>query len=228
MGYPFIENHSTNSNSLKQLERIRENTDSSELFAKAEENVDILTTDDLRIKSIGEAFANDTSRRILIKIFEGVNTAGEIATKLDISLPLSVYHLKRLEQSGLIKVGDITVSSKQQKINHYVPMKLAFILIPSSGAIENKEYKRAIGKALDRLGNRFLIPITFALSSLAAYAAARIDFSPGIDFTRGALPINNDPITLLISNLDLIIALCVGGIASYLAYRIKQRLQVSQ
>ncbi|HXG06456.1 MAG TPA: hypothetical protein VNI77_03925 [Nitrososphaera sp.] len=44
------------------MERTKENTDSSESFAKAEENIDILTTDDSRIKLIGEAFANDTSR----------------------------------------------------------------------------------------------------------------------------------------------------------------------
>ncbi|MEW6604686.1 MAG: winged helix-turn-helix domain-containing protein, partial [Thermoproteota archaeon] len=107
------------------MERIKEDGDSSESFAKAEDNVDILTTDDSRIKLIGEAFANDTSRKILIQIFQGVNAAGEIASKLDISLPLTIYHLKRLEQSGLIKVGDVSVSSKQQKINRYVPMKLA-------------------------------------------------------------------------------------------------------
>ncbi|HXG06483.1 MAG TPA: winged helix-turn-helix domain-containing protein [Nitrososphaera sp.] len=207
------------------MEKINENADSSELLARAEESIDILTSDDARIKLIGEVFANDTSRKILIKIFEGVNTAGEIASKLEIDLPLAVYHLKRLEQSGLIKVGEVTVSSKRHKVNRYVPMKLAFVLIPSSGTMENKDYKTAIGKALDSLGNRLLIPISFAISSFATYAASRTDPPQGGDFGRSVIPINNDPITLLILNLDLIIAVCVGGITAYLTYRIRKRFQ---
>jgi DNA-binding transcriptional ArsR family regulator len=189
--------------------------------AKSEEVVEILTTEDERIKSIGEIFANDTSRRILMSIFEGVNTAGDLASRLGISLPLSVYHLKRLEQAGLIKVCSVRISSKQQKVNQYVPMKLAFVLIPSATATEKAGYRSLMRKVFDKLENKFLLPISFALSSLAAYLVQNIDLSKGLNYGRTPVIIGYDPLAWIMSNIELILAVSVGGIATYTIYRIK-------
>jgi hypothetical protein len=56
--------------------------------------VEIISTDDDKIKSIGELLSSDSSRNILKLLFDQVLTANQIAQKTEISLPLVIYGKK--------------------------------------------------------------------------------------------------------------------------------------
>lgn len=182
-----------------------------------DKSVEILTNEDGKIKEIGEILANDVSRKVLMKIYEGKKTASEISRALEISLPLSVYHLKKLEKCDLVKISHVGKSEKNKEMNHYVPQKLAIVLIPSSVNIRHTLYS-----IVGIISRKLLLPISFVVSSLLVYSITKLDFLPGVDFGRTVIPINSDPLTILISNVDLILALSIGGMTAWVISRFKQ------
>ena len=63
----------------------------SNLSVKAEEYIEIISTEDERIKIIGEELANDTGRAIFGKISQGMASTNDLAKALSTSLPLVRY-----------------------------------------------------------------------------------------------------------------------------------------
>ncbi|MDE2590616.1 MAG: hypothetical protein KGL95_13235 [Patescibacteria group bacterium] len=53
-----------------------------------EDSIEILTTDDERLKVIGEEISNETGRAVLSKLFEGVTSISAISSSLDVSMQL--------------------------------------------------------------------------------------------------------------------------------------------
>src|SRR5574340_463583 len=98
--------------------------DNSDFFVKAHEHIEIISTEDERIKIIGEELANDTGRAIFGKISQGVSSTNDLAKSLNISLPLVNWHINRLLGVGLIKVEKIELSSKNKQMKYYGPVKI--------------------------------------------------------------------------------------------------------
>ncbi|HXG06821.1 MAG TPA: winged helix-turn-helix domain-containing protein [Nitrososphaera sp.] len=201
-----------------------ENTNPSreENGAGREEAFEILTSDDTKIKSIGAIFANDTSRQILMKIFDGVDTTSEIAASLNLSIPLVSYHLKRLEQASLIKVGHTTYGSKQQNVNHYVPYKLAFVLIPSARVVEQDRFRDAIHRGFDFLKKKLLLPAIAGTASSALLYAMLLFSNKSPRFTADVTSEPTDFTSILLSNLELATAVSVGIACAYVVYKFKK------
>ncbi len=108
-----------------------DNTDKqSDLSVKPEEYLEVISTDDERIKIIGEELANDTGRAIFGKISQGVASSNELAKALEISLPLVNWHINRLLSVGLIKVDKVGMSQKNKQMKYYGPVKTALVIIP--------------------------------------------------------------------------------------------------
>jgi DNA-binding transcriptional ArsR family regulator len=111
--------------------------DNSDFLVKAEEHIEVISTEDQRIKIIGEELANDTGRAIFGKISQGVMSTNDIAKSLNVSLPLVNWHINRLLEVGLIKVEKIELSSKNKKMKYYGPVKTAFVIVPPTTPAEN-------------------------------------------------------------------------------------------
>ena len=121
--------------------------DNSDFLVKAQEHIEVISTEDERIKIIGEELANDTGRAIFGKISQGVSSTNELAKSLNISLPLVNWHINRLLGVGLIKVEKIELSSKNKQMKYYGPVKTAFVIVPPTNSTENnvsKSKKEAI------------------------------------------------------------------------------------
>ena len=121
--------------------------DNSDFLVKAQEHIEVISTEDERIKIIGEELANDTGRAIFGKISQGVSSTNELAKSLNISLPLVNWHINRLLAVGLIKVEKIELSSKNKQMKYYGPVKTAFVIVPPTNPTENnvsKSKKEAI------------------------------------------------------------------------------------
>jgi DNA-binding transcriptional ArsR family regulator len=111
--------------------------DNSDFLVKAEEHIEVISTEDERIKIIGEELANDTGRAIFGKISQGVASTNDLAKSLDISLPLVNWHITRLLGVGLIKIQKIELSSKNKQMKYYGPVKTAFVIVPPGNSSEN-------------------------------------------------------------------------------------------
>ncbi|MCV0409648.1 MAG: helix-turn-helix domain-containing protein [Nitrosopumilus sp.] len=94
-----------------------------------DEDIEIISTEDDRIKIIGEIFSNDSSRKILKTISKGNEmTANEIAQENEISLALAIHHLKRMQSAGMIKVSKTGISAKGQEMKYYVSTNQSFLI----------------------------------------------------------------------------------------------------
>jgi len=111
--------------------------ETDDLTVKAEEYLEIISTEDERIKIIGEELANDTGRAIFGKISQGIASPNDLAKALDISLPLINWHINRLLSVGLVKVEKIELSSKNKQMKYYGPVKTALVIIPPGNSSNN-------------------------------------------------------------------------------------------
>jgi len=108
-------------------------SEKSDLSLNAEEYIEIISTEDERIKIIGEELANDTGRAIFGQISQGISSSNDLAKKLKVSLPLVTWHINRLLSVGLIKIEKIEMSSKNKQMKYYGPVKTALVIIPPEG-----------------------------------------------------------------------------------------------
>ena len=139
-----------------------EDQKTDDLAIKAEEYLEIISTEDERIKIIGEELANDTGRAIFGKISQGIQSPNDLAKALNISLPLINWHINRLLSVGLVKVEKIELSSKNKQMKFYGPVKTALVIIPpenSSGNSISQPKKETV-----------LLKLRQYLASFAAFA----------------------------------------------------------
>ena len=139
-----------------------ENQKADDLAIKAEEYLEIISTEDERIKIIGEELANDTGRAIFGKVSQGIVSPNDLAKALNISLPLINWHINRLLSVGLVKVEKIELSSKNKQMIYYGPVKTALVIIPpenSSGNSISQPKKETV-----------LLKLRQYLASFAAFA----------------------------------------------------------
>jgi DNA-binding transcriptional ArsR family regulator len=115
----------------------RKDQETDDLTIKAEEYLEIISTEDERIKIIGEELANDTGRAIFGKISQGIASPNDLAKALNISLPLINWHINRLLSVGLVKVEKIELSSKNKQMKYYGPVKTALVIIPPENSSGN-------------------------------------------------------------------------------------------
>lgn len=107
----------------------------------SKENIEIFSTEDEKIKKLGEFLANDSSRKILQLLFSEELTANQIAQKSDISLQLVKYHINKMQELGIVKVSKVEKNSKNQDMNYYSPTKFAVVILPSKVSEKAKESK---------------------------------------------------------------------------------------
>ena len=95
------------------------------------DRVDIISTEDEKLKTIGEILSSDSSRSILRLLFNQSLSANEIAQKTEMSLPLVIHHLKKMQSAQIIKITTIGKNSKSHDMKYYTIDKLAIVILPS-------------------------------------------------------------------------------------------------
>src|SRR5207249_1508593 len=133
------------------------------------EKVEIISTDDEKIKSVGELLSSDSGRNILKLLFDQVLTANQIAQKTEISLPLVIYHLKKMQDMGIVKITNIGKNIKTQDMKFYTSSKFAIVILPSNVTEKAKTSKSLANsfKAIYRFGS-------IAVAAVATWFASRI------------------------------------------------------
>ena len=121
-----------------------ENEKDEDLSVKPEEYIEVISTEDERIKIIGEELANDTGRAIFGKISQGIASSNELAKTLGISLPLVNWHINRLLGVGLIKVEKVEMSQKNKQMKYYAPVKTALVIIPPENSSAKGSKKETV------------------------------------------------------------------------------------
>src|SRR5438445_6479809 len=95
------------------------------------ERVGIYDTDDEGIRALGEVLITDVSRTVLKLLFAETLTANEIAIKTGYSLQLVRYHLKKMQDVGLVEISKIGKNTKAHDMKYYSATKFAIVILPS-------------------------------------------------------------------------------------------------
>ncbi len=111
---------------------------------KPKDAIEIFSTDDEKIKAVGELLTNDSSRAILQLLFKEELTATQISQKTDISLQLVKYHINKMQDLKVIKVSKVEKNSKNQDMNYYTATKFAIVIVPSAVSERAKESKQLV------------------------------------------------------------------------------------
>lgn len=122
----------------------------SEQPVEITEKIEILSTEDERIKTVGELLSSDSSRAILKLLFNDQMTANQIAQKTEISLPLVIYHLKKMQDAGIVKIAQTGKNTKSHDMKYYTVDKFAIVILPS-GATEKAKSSKSLFNSFNRI-----------------------------------------------------------------------------
>ncbi len=132
------------------------------------DGVEILSTEDEKIKAIGEILSTDTSRKILTVLFNQSLTANEISQKTEISLPLVIYHLKKMQESSVVKITNVGKNTKSHDMKYYTIDKFAIVILPTQMSRPAKT-----SKSLFNSFSRIHRIATLGAASIAAWFSAQ-------------------------------------------------------
>ena len=133
------------------------------------DRVEIISTEDQKMKAIGEILSSDSSRAILKLLFNDSLTANQISQKTEISLPLVIYHLKKMQESGVVKITSVEKNTKSHDMKFYTVDKLAIIILPAKMSEPAKK-----SKSLFNSFTRIHRLATLGGASIAAWISSQI------------------------------------------------------
>ena len=105
------------------------------------DKIEIISTEDEKLKTIGEILSSDSSRKILKLLFNQSLTANEIAQKTELSLPLVIHHLKKMQAVQVVKITNVGKNSKAHDMKYYTIDKFAIVVMPSEMTASAKKSK---------------------------------------------------------------------------------------
>jgi SepF-like predicted cell division protein (DUF552 family) len=105
------------------------------------DKIEIYSTDDEKIKTLGGLFSSDSSRTILNLLFENEMSASEIANKTEMSLELVRHHIQKMQKIGLVRISKIEKNSRAQEIKYYISKKFVIMVLPPTISEKAKNSK---------------------------------------------------------------------------------------
>lgn len=177
---------------------------STDTSLKPEELLEVMSTEDERIKIIGEELANDIGRAIFTKITAETLSASDLSKSLGVSLPLVNWHVNRLIKVGLVKVERVGQSSKNKEMKYYGPAKSGIVIISAKHSETSKLFE--ILRSLNRLSDRLVGFVAFVSGTVA------ILFTGGL-FGNGTEIILSDPSVNVPALGEILLNAILGGAA---------------
>ena len=131
------------------------------------DKVKIYSSNEERVKFLGDVLANDASRSIFLLLAQGDLPAGKIADKTGMSLALVTHHLEKMQNAGVVQVSKVSKNIKNRDMKYYRAV-LAILIIP------DESHDRARGsKALALSLRRVLRFSSIGIAGLSSWLAAK-------------------------------------------------------
>jgi len=89
----------------------------------------VVGIDDEDADDLLAALSSDTARSILATLHDEPATPSEVADSVDTTLQNAQYHLQRLDEAGVIEVGDTVYSEKGREMKVYAPADRALVVV---------------------------------------------------------------------------------------------------
>lgn len=153
------------------------------------EKIEIFSTEDEKIKSFGELLTNDSSRAILQWLLTNEMTAKQIAEKIEVSLPLAIYHLNKMQELGVVKISKIGKNVKERDMKYYTATKFAIVILPASVSEKAKKSKMLLRsiKSIYRFAGIAIAGVATWFGSTSMQSAKFTSSEKIIDSSQGSI-----------------------------------------
>ena len=138
------------------------------------EKVRIYSSDEGRIKILGEVFGNDSSRLILLSLARTEMTVSEIAAGTGLSMPLVTHHMKKMQKAGIVNVSRVAKNSRNHDMKYY--RAAPAILIFPKEAYDKAMQSKPLASSLRRIMKFAAIGV----AGMASWMVAEYSSSAGI------------------------------------------------
>ncbi|MFC1648846.1 helix-turn-helix domain-containing protein [Nanoarchaeota archaeon] len=101
-----------------------------EKVIKRRRNVVLVSFSDAKGKKVVQALANETCKKILDALSKGGMTSGQLAEKLNMSIPRIQYNMKQLVDAKLVQVKSFSYSEKGREMDIYTLTNKYFVIGP--------------------------------------------------------------------------------------------------
>lgn len=172
--------------------------DMTENFDKDENcNHIVFSSDDQRLKILGEIFGNSTSRSIITLLIESEMTTTQISDKLDINLNLVMYHLDKMLSLQIISITKRTKNSRGHQVKHYRAKQA--VMIFSKNAKNRAEKSKMLSDVIKRITRFSAIGIAGVFTWFATNISIQSDritnsIDTALKYPRPTLPPYMTPI----------------------------------
>ena len=110
----------------------------------SDEKIKIFSSNDEKLKVLGELLSNKSSRDIIKLLINNEMYANEISQKLNLRPNLVIHHLKKLESIGLVEINEKRLT-KKGSMHKFFNINSNFLIIPDKNDQEIKE-KRILNR----------------------------------------------------------------------------------
>ena len=151
----------------------------------------IFSSDDQRLKILGQIFGNKTSRDIVANLIEEEMTAMQISDKLGIKLNLVLYHLNKMMELQIISVTRTTKNSRGHQVKHYWAKQA--VMIFSKKTKERADKSKTLSDAIKRVTKFSAIGmagvVTWFVTSISAQGPKILESADtALKYPRPTLP----------------------------------------
>ena len=187
------------------------------------DKIKIYSTDDEKLKFLGKILNNDSSREILLLLIEKEMTANEIAIQMKLSLPLVLYHINQMIQSGIVIVSKTFTNGKNQPMKYY-SAKSGIVILPekaSQKAKESKSFSNSLKKVM-----KFAVIGIVSFVSWVHVKSQQKELPPSDDTFDYVSPQNYDDFLDIIISEPIIIPLLVIIVGLSILFVLEKRKKV--
>ena len=83
------------------------------------DKIEIFSSEDDKLKFLGELLSNESSRQILLLLTNQEMSANELSEKTNLRLSLVIHHLNKMQQVGIVKIVKTEKNTKNRDMKYY-------------------------------------------------------------------------------------------------------------
>ena len=184
----------------------KKKTDMQRSAEYEKEDMKIFSTDDNRLKLLGEIFSRESSRKILTLLLEKELTVMDISKDSGIFPNLIIHHLKKMIDTDIVTVTKESTNSRGRPLKFY-RAKPAIVILSKDAANRanaNKSLKKILGK-ITRLAS-------VGLAGMFTWILIRSPYDPlesAAKYPRPTLSPYMDPIESQVQSGDFVFAIAM-------------------
>jgi len=170
------------------------------------DNIRIFPTDDSRLKSLGEIFSNESSRKILTLLSGNELTVMGISKDSGLSPNLIIHHLKKMVDTEIVTVTKESTNSRGRPLRFYRAKDAIVVL--SKDAVNRASSSKSLKKTLGKITRFTSVGLAGVIAWILAYSP-HDPLESAVKYPRPTLPPYLTPIEPQVQSGEFVFAVAM-------------------